>query len=114
MGRPKYREADLSFTEKPCRVIRPLIARFMNKKMTEITVEIEQIAVLRRNTGTVHLWCNCCSAIVPMIRPEWAALLTQVTARMIYRQAEAGEVHFTETPEGALLICLDSLKNLKH
>lgn len=86
----------------------------MNKKITEITVEIEQIAVLRRNTGAVHLWCNSCSAIVRMIRPEWAALLTKETVRMIYRQADAGEVHFTETPDGALLICLESLKNLKH
>lgn len=91
-----------------------LIAHYMNKKITEITVEIEQIAVLRRHTGAAYLWCNSCSAIVRMIRPEWAALLTEVTARMIYRQAEAGEVHFTETPEGALLICLDSLKNLRH
>jgi hypothetical protein len=29
--------------------------------------------------------------------------------RAIYRRVEAGELHFTETPEGQLLICLNSI-----
>jgi len=32
-----------------------------------------------------------------------------VASRTIYRRVEAGELHFTETPEGALIICPDSM-----
>lgn len=81
----------------------------MSKKITEVTVETEQIVIIRRPTGGVQTWCVDCSAIVRMVTPEEAALLTHVTTRTIYRLAEAGELHFTETSEGVLLLCLDSL-----
>lgn len=32
-----------------------------------------------------------------------------INSRAIHRLVEAGAVHFTETPEGLLLICLSSL-----
>jgi len=44
-----------------------------------------------------------------MVTPEEAAALAQTTTRDIYRRVEAGELHFTERPEGALLLCLNSL-----
>jgi predicted site-specific integrase-resolvase len=44
-----------------------------------------------------------------MLTPEEAAALAQVSSRTIYRRVEAGELHFAETPEEPLLICLDSL-----
>ncbi len=81
----------------------------MSKKITEITIETEQVVVIRRQAEINERWCDGCSAIVRMVTPEQVALLTQISARTIYRRVEAGELHFTETPEGALLICLDSL-----
>lgn len=44
-----------------------------------------------------------------MLSPDEAAALTGVGARTIYRWVEAGLVHFAETAEGSLLICLNSL-----
>jgi hypothetical protein len=44
-----------------------------------------------------------------MLIPEAAAAVAQVSLRAIYRWVEKGELHFAETPEGALLICQDSL-----
>lgn len=44
-----------------------------------------------------------------MLTPEEAAQLAEITTRTIYRRAEAGRVHFTETADGALLICCNSL-----
>ena len=86
------------------------IAEVMSKKITEITIETEQVVIVRRQAEGAKSWCDGCSAIVRMVTPEQATLLTQVSARMIYRRVENGELHFTETPEGLLLICLDSLK----
>ena len=34
--------------------------------------------------------------------------VTGLSSRMIHRLVEAGEVHFAETPAGALLICPES------
>ncbi len=44
-----------------------------------------------------------------MITPEHAARIAGVSARRIYAWAESGKLHFAETPEGSLLICLDSI-----
>ncbi len=45
----------------------------------------------------------------PLVKPEEAAVLAGVSPRTIYRRVEAGLVHFAESPEGWLLICLSSL-----
>jgi hypothetical protein len=44
-----------------------------------------------------------------MIAPEVAARLSAVSARTVYGWAEAGRVHFSETTDGLLLICANSL-----
>ncbi len=86
------------------------IAEVMSKKITEITIETEQVFIVRRQAAITESWCDGCSAFVRMVTPEQATLLTHISARAIYRQTENGELHFTETLEGLLLICLDSLK----
>ncbi len=55
------------------------------------------------------LWCEACAAQVRMVTAEEAAMIAEVSARAIYRRVEAGRIHFTETPEGLLLICFNSL-----
>jgi hypothetical protein len=44
-----------------------------------------------------------------MLTVDQAAAISKKSSRLIYRMAEAGYVHFAETPEGFLLICLQSL-----
>jgi len=44
-----------------------------------------------------------------MIMPDEAVMLAHVSARTIYRWVEAEQLHFTETPEGCLLVCPNSL-----
>ena len=44
-----------------------------------------------------------------MVTPEEAALLAGLAARTIYRRVEGGSVHFTESADGTLLICADSI-----
>jgi len=43
-----------------------------------------------------------------MLTPEDAARLMNLTPRTIYRWVEARRVHFTESEDGNLLICLAS------
>jgi hypothetical protein len=79
------------------------------RSRTTITVESSEVLVIRKPGGSVHAWCPGCVTETVMLRPEAAAVLTGLSTRTIYRRVEADRVHFAETTEGSLLVCLDSL-----
>ena len=74
-----------------------------------ITVETWRKTVLRRQSHRKTAWCEMCAAQVEMLSAEQAAQISGSTELTIFRQVENGELHFTETPEGNLLICGGSL-----
>ena len=55
-------------------------------------------------------WCPTCAAAVVMLTPENAIGVAGVSARVVYRLVESGKVHFAETREGVLLVCLSHLQ----
>jgi hypothetical protein len=79
------------------------------KRKVQLTIETHQLLVISRTKGSTQGWCSECAGDVPWIKPEEAAVLAGVSPRTIYRRVEAGLVHFVESPEGWLLICLSSL-----
>lgn len=80
------------------------------KRRTEITVETETIVCLRRRSQAALIaWCPQCAAEVKLVTPEAAALHSGLSLRAIYRRIEADRLHFSETAEGQLFICLNSL-----
>jgi hypothetical protein len=78
---------------------------------TEITIEARRRIIVRRTRPTAA-WCRCDGRPLPMVTAEDAAALTGVSARAIYRWVEAARLHFAETADGRLLVCLNSLR--KH
>ncbi|MGB9180349.1 MAG: hypothetical protein WCB68_14040 [Pyrinomonadaceae bacterium] len=79
------------------------------RRRTEIQIEAERTLIISRRRS-LKLRCEACAGEVRMITVDEAAILTRNTARAIFRQVEAGAIHFAETPDGRLLICADSLK----
>jgi hypothetical protein len=81
------------------------------KTRTEITLEIDRWMVVSRpgRPGRIA-WCSNCSRYVEMLSVDEAALLANVNSRTIFRWAEAGVLHSSETREGLLLICFRSLR----
>ena len=77
-------------------------------RTTEFTVETQETVVIRRPT-TVRVWCVKCGSTVLAARPETAAAAKRISPREIYRRVESGAVHFQESADGRLLVCLDSL-----
>lgn len=79
------------------------------RRRTEINFEAERTLIIshRRNQT---LWCEACDKSVQMVTVDEAALIARSTSRAIFRKVEAGAIHFTETTDGRLLICADSLK----
>jgi hypothetical protein len=78
------------------------------RKRTVTVTETHSVTIIKSSGGT-PCWCPECDAEVWMASAEQAAVLSGVSARAVYRRIEAGEVHFFETPLGALRVCLHSL-----
>lgn len=81
----------------------------MQPRRAEITVELNQVVVIKKPEGLVVLWCPACNERVNMITPEAAAILSNVDTRTIYRRIDAGTLHFAETSDELALVCLNSL-----
>ena len=87
------------------------------KRRTEIKIEIERSLLINKPgqpERKVSAWCAECAAQVRLLRPEEVAVAAHVSPRTVYRWVEAGKLHFTETPEGGLRICLNSLGRVRN
>ena len=80
----------------------------MNRKR-KIEITVENTLLIIRRSPLPPVWCVECPAPTQMLAPEEAAALLGVSTRAIYARAEAGQLHFVETPEGKLLVCPNSL-----
>jgi excisionase family DNA binding protein len=74
-----------------------------------ITVEIDRVVLISKHESRPIVWCAACASRVEMVTVDEAARSARARARTIYRLVEAGRLHFTETPEGRLFICPNSL-----
>jgi len=81
----------------------------IGKSKTEITIETDRMFIIRRRSTLIQTWCATCSEVVKMAALEDAANLAGMRSREVYRAVEAGKLHFLETVEGRLLVCLNSL-----
>ena len=81
----------------------------LKKRRTEIVIEIRNMRVWRKMGVPVSTWCPACAREVRMITPNEAAMIFGLSTRAIYSRIGTGEIHFRETPEGHLYICLDSI-----
>lgn len=79
------------------------------KRRIEITVETERIQLVRGEARARQESCPVCDGQVKMVTAESAALLCGQTLRWIVGQVEISALHFLETPDGLLFICLNSL-----
>ena len=75
----------------------------------EITVETERLLIIRRRYQAVEEWCDGCGELALMIRPDQAAAVTGRTLRTIFTDIETGRLHFRESADGMVLICLNAL-----
>ena len=83
------------------------------RRSVEISVEREEVILIRKPANRVTAWCAECGRRSPMLALEDAMALTGESSRAIHRQVEAGRIHFAETEAGVLLVCLVSLSTPK-
>lgn len=80
------------------------------KKKTKLTIETKRVFVIRRGEAERRAVCEVCEEAVRLLTAHEAARLALLSARAIYRMVEGGKIHFTETGEGVLLVCFNSLR----
>jgi hypothetical protein len=78
------------------------------REKTVITIENYRRTVTHSRLSTLNAHCGHCNVETQMISPGEAAALLQTTARELFRRIEAGDIHFSETENGGLLVCRNS------
>ena len=82
----------------------------MKRKRTEITIEVDEVIYTARHSNQLsRAWCRSCGREALMVTPEQAAAISQVTVRTVNQRVEAGHIHFVETADGRLWVCVNSL-----
>ena len=79
-------------------------------KRTQITIETDQVLIIRRR-GCVRHWCPDCGREKDMVSLSQAAALTGVAQLLLRDCAHAEKWHLTDAAGESPLICLDSLLN---
>ncbi len=80
----------------------------MEKIRTTVTVETDEVWIIKRHRFFVHSFCLQCNREVSMIPPDDAALLSCRDIKTIYSLIEGNRFHISYF-NNAPLICLNSL-----
>ena len=78
-------------------------------KKREIFIETEQLVFFKDKSKEGSLKCNVCDMETIMLPPALIAELLKISSREIYLLIEADKIHFAETDENQMFICVDSL-----
>ena len=78
-------------------------------KSIEIQIEVEREFVINRNGSDAVIFCETCPTPSQMVSVDEAALLTGTNSRSIFAKVEDDGLHYHETDDGLLLICVNSL-----
>lgn len=76
---------------------------------TVITIETFRRTTFRSRHSNI-VWCELCKAETVMVPPDEAAANMRCTTREVFRLAETGGLHFSETESGSLLVCGESCR----
>ena len=84
-------------------------AGMMQKQRTSITVETSEVLIFKSTRSSASPACARCAGTSGMQAATAVAAACRVSARQISEWVEADKVHGRPSPEGVLLVCLDSL-----
>jgi len=80
-------------------------------RTTEITFETDELFIVRRRDRSTNRRCETCGAQVQMLTLAEAAAITRTSDLAIRSRIDSRVLHSTETLDGQVLICLNSLLN---
>ena len=89
------------------------LGRMRGRRQIIITAEKSETYIIRQEPGgPVRAWCGDCAEEIQCLTIEQAVRLTGLSARRLFRLVEAEGIHFSETEDGRLFICPNSVAPL--
>ena len=82
----------------------------MKTRRTEVTIETDEIWIIRRSASGFAAWCPACARQTTMITPDEAALLAELDPRDVQRLVIDGRIH-NNGPAGSF-ICSNSIASI--
>ncbi|HQU84887.1 MAG TPA: hypothetical protein PKY59_17240 [Pyrinomonadaceae bacterium] len=79
-------------------------------RKTDILIETKRRFIISQPEQDEQFFCPLCAG--QMISAEASAVLFEMSRRAIYRTIEKETVHFTETPDGLIMICPESFAEI--
>ena len=80
------------------------------RRHTVTTIESHEVWVIKRPVPTVtDVLCKACPGVSAMLTTEEAAAEAGVSQRTVFRWIDEGAIHFAETDQGKLFVCLAPL-----
>jgi hypothetical protein len=80
------------------------------KRKREIVAERERRVTIRWGSFQPDKFCPTCNGASPFVAVDQAAVIGGTTSLAIYRAIKSGQVHWLETSEGILIVCLASIE----
>ena len=84
----------------------------MKTRRTEVTIETDEIWIIRRSASGFVAWCPACARQTTMITPDEAALLTELDPRDVHRLVLDGQIHNNGTAGDLSFVCSNSIASL--
>ena len=87
------------------------LAKMSKKTRTTITtIESHECWVIKtRPPASPEVFCRSCLSGSAMLTPQSAAEQAGVSQRTVFRWIDEGVIHFAETKDGGLFVCLEPL-----
>jgi hypothetical protein len=82
-------------------------------KRTRITIETESLLVLQARKP-LRLWCPECGAEGEMIPLNDVGVVSNLPPAEVQAWMQAEDLHLSQSPDGGLLICLNSMLKRAH
>lgn len=79
-------------------------------EQTRITISKSEVLVIRKSQGLALADCPQCARQTQMLAAEQVVTLSGISSLNLFKLVESGQLHFLETAQGHLLICLESLR----
>ena len=83
------------------------------KRRIKVETRTERTLLLCARRKITRAWCGACLCQTQMITPHEAAKEIRVSLRKLFGYIEERRLHFLETEEGELFICVESLREFK-
>jgi len=81
------------------------------KTRTKITIETESLLVIKNSARRPFEHCEECQKLVAIVSPDEAAAIARVSLGQLYQYLKARTIHYRESGNCVIWVCLDSLAN---